>query len=89
MAVAKLVLIPARPSPHALRGVGVVGEMADQTHKPLGFVVNGGTPRRLIVLEAVQALAQHGPVAPLILHQGINFAASLNDGHTVGEVNPR
>ena len=89
IAVATLVLIPARPSPHDLRAVGVVVEMAEQAHKPFCFVVNGATPRSLIALEAMQALAQHGPVAPVIIHQRIDFAASMVDGRTAGEVNPR
>ena len=69
--VADLVLIPARPSPHDLRAVGVVVEMAEQARKGFCFVVNGATPRTTIALEAVQALAQHGPVAPVIVHQRI------------------
>jgi chromosome partitioning protein len=86
--VADLILIPARPSPHDLRAVGVVVEMAEQLKTPLCFVVNGATPRTTIALEAVQALAQHGPVAPVIVHQRIDFAGSMVDGRTVGEVNP-
>jgi len=89
IAVADLVLIPARPSPHDLRAVGVVVEMAAQAGKALGFVVNGATSHSLIAGEAVQALAQHGPVAPVIVHQRIDFAASMTDGRTVGELNPR
>lgn len=89
IAVADLVLIPARPSPHDLRAVGVIVEMAEAAGLPFGFVVNGATPRTLIALEAVQALAQHGPVAPVIVHQRIDFAASMVDGRTAGEVNPR
>jgi chromosome partitioning protein len=89
IAVADLVLIPARPSPHDLRAVGVVVEMAEASGKPFCFVVNGATPRTTIALEAVQALAQHGAVAPVIVHQRIDFAASMVDGRTVGEVNPR
>jgi chromosome partitioning protein len=86
--VADLVLIPARPSPHDLRAVGVVVEMAEQAKKALCFVVNGATPRTTIALQAVQALAQHGPVAPVIVHQRIDFAGSMVDGRTVGELGP-
>jgi chromosome partitioning protein len=86
--VADLVLIPARPSPQDLRAVGVVVEMAEQLNKPFCFVVNGATPRTTIALEAVQALAQHGPVAPVIVHQRIDFAGSMVDGRTVGEITP-
>jgi chromosome partitioning protein len=89
IAVATLVLIPARPSPHDLRAVGVIVEMAETTHIPFCFAVNGATPRTTIALEAVRALAQHGKVAPVTLHQRIDFAASMVDGRTVGELNPQ
>jgi chromosome partitioning protein len=86
--VADLVLIHARPSPHDLRAVGVVVEMAKQARKGFCFVVNVATPRTTIALEAVQALAQHGPVAPVIVHQRIDFAGSMVDGRTVSEITP-
>jgi chromosome partitioning protein len=85
---ADLVLIPARPSPHDLRAVGVIVEMAEAAKIPFCFVVNGATPRPTIALEAVQALAQHGAVAPVIVHQRIDFAGSMVDGRTVTEVHP-
>jgi chromosome partitioning protein len=85
--VADLVLIPARPSPHDLRAVGVIAEMAEQVSKLFCFVVNGAASRSRIALEARDALAQHGPVAPVILHQRIDFATSMIDGRTVGELN--
>jgi chromosome partitioning protein len=89
IAVADLVLIPARPSPHDLRAVGVIVEMAETAHIPFCFVVNGATPRTTIAIEAVRALAQHGKVAPVTLHQRIDFASSMVDGRTVGELNPQ
>jgi chromosome partitioning protein len=88
IAGADLVLIPARPSPHDLRAVGVIVAMAEAAGKPFCFVVNGATPRTTIALEALRALAQHGKVAPVTLHQRIDFAASMVDGRTVGELNP-
>jgi chromosome partitioning protein len=63
--------------------------MAEAAGKPLCFVVNGATPRSLIAMEAVQALAQHAPVAPVIVHQRIDCAATMTDGRTVGELNPQ
>src|SRR5882724_7965147 len=89
IAVANLVLIPARPSPYDLRAVGVIVEMAEASDIPFCFVVNGATPRTTIALEAVRALAQHGKVAPVTLHQRIDFAASMVDGRTVGVLNPQ
>jgi len=87
--VADLVLIPARPSPHDLRAVGVIVEMAEATSIPFCFVVNGATPRTTIATEALRALAQHGKVAPVALYQRIDFASSMVDGRTVGELNPQ
>jgi chromosome partitioning protein len=89
IAVADLVAIPCRPSPHDLRAVGVIVEMAEASGTPFCFVINGATPRTTIALQAVKALAQHGKVAPVTLHQRIDFASSMVDGRTVGELNPQ
>jgi chromosome partitioning protein len=85
---ADFVLIPARPSPHDLRAVAVVVEMVEQAKKPFCFVVNGATPRTNIAREAVGALAEHGKVAPVIIHHRVDFAASMVDGRTVSELAP-
>jgi chromosome partitioning protein len=66
--VADLVAIPCRPSPHDLRAVGVIVEMAEASGVPFCFDVNGATPRTTIAQEAVRALAQHGKVAPVTVH---------------------
>ena len=39
-----------------------------------------------ITAEAVTALAAHGPLAPTIIHQRVDFAASMIDGRTAGEL---
>jgi chromosome partitioning protein len=85
---ADFVLIPARPSPHDLRAVAVVVDMVEQAKKPFCFVVNGATPRTNIAREAVGALAEHGKVAPVIIHHRVDFAASMVDGRTVSELAP-
>lgn len=89
IAVSNLVLIPARPSPHDLRAVGATVDLVDQVGKPMVFVINGAAHRARIASEAVIALSQHGTVAPVILHQRTDFASSMVDGRTVGEVDPR
>ena len=86
--VAELILIPTRPSPHDLRAVGATVDLCDRAGKPLLFVVNAATPRAKITHEAAVALSQHGTVAPVTLHQRIDFAASMIDGRTVMEINP-
>jgi chromosome partitioning protein len=86
IALADFVIIPARPSPHDLRAAGATVEIVERMHKPMVFVVNGATPRARITTEAVEALAQHGTLAPVIIHQRTGFAASMIDGRTVMEI---
>jgi chromosome partitioning protein len=87
IASADLVIIPVRPSPHDLRAVAVVVDVVEGAGKPFVFVINGATPRSTIALDALRALAQHGKVAPSMLHHRIDFATSMIDGRTVGELN--
>jgi chromosome partitioning protein len=84
-----LVIVPTRPSPHDLRAVGATVDMAERFGKPLIFVVNGATLRARITGEAAVALSQHGVVAPVTIHQRVDFAASMVDGRTVGEAVPK
>jgi len=88
IAIADLVIVPARPSPHDLRAVGATVAMARAARKPFLFVVNGAAPRASITAEAVAALSAHGRVAPVILYQRTEFAASMVDGRTVMEATP-
>lgn len=89
IAVAELIVIPTRPSPHDLRAVGATVDLCERAGKPLIFVVNAATPKARITSEAAVALSQHGTVAPITLHHRTDFAASMIDGRTVMEVDPR
>jgi len=86
VAVADLVLVPARPSPHDLRAASATVEMVGHLGKPLVFVINGATARARITSDAAIALSQHGTLAPSILHHRTDFAASMIDGRTVMEI---
>jgi len=85
IAMADLILIPVRPSPHDLRAAGGTVELARQSGKPFMFVINSASPRASITAQAVAALSEHGRVAPVILYQRTEFAASMIDGRTVME----
>ncbi len=87
--VAELVVVPTRPSPHDLRAVGATVDMCDRAGKPLIFVVNAAMPKARITADAALALSQHGTVAPVTLHHRTDFAASMIDGRTVMEVDPK
>ncbi|MEQ8268741.1 MAG: ParA family protein [Parvibaculum sp.] len=86
VSLADLIVIPTRPSPHDLRAAGATVRICEEIGKPLVFAVNGASPRARITTEAVIALSHHGPVAPAILHQRIDFASSMIDGRTVMEI---
>ena len=85
---ADLVVVPTRPSPHDLRAVDPTVDIADSLNKSLVFVVNSATPRARITSETAVALSQHGVVAPVTLHHRVDFAASMIDGRTVGDIQP-
>jgi chromosome partitioning protein len=88
VAYADLVIVPTRPSPHDLRAVGATVDIAERHGKPLIFVINAATARARITGESAVALSQHGTVAPVTIHHRVDFAASMIDGRTVGEVTP-
>ena len=50
------------------------------------FVVNGAANRAKITGDAAVALSQHGTVAPVTVHQRIDFAVSMIDGRTAGRL---
>src|SRR5260221_7989853 len=86
---ADLVRVPTHPSPPDLRAVGATVDIAERHEKPVIFVINAATARARITGEAAVALSQHGTVAPVMLNHRVDFAASMVDGRTVGEIVPK
>ena len=84
--LANLVIIPTRPSPHDLRAVGATVDLVEASGKAMVFVVNGAASRAKINGDAAVALSQHGTVAPVTIHQRVDFAVSMIDGRTVQEL---
>jgi len=87
--LADLVLIPTRPSPHDLRAVGSTVDLAHETGRQFVFAVTQAKPTARLTVQAVAALSAHGAVAPAIVHDRVDYAASMVDGRTVGETNPK
>ena len=52
------------------------------------FVVSQATQRARITAEAAILLSQHGTVAPTMIHHRVDFATSMTDGRTAGELDP-
>jgi chromosome partitioning protein len=86
VAHADLVVVPVRPSPNDLRAVGGTVEIVRKSRKPMVFVCNQVTPRARITGEAAIALSQHGTVAPSMIASRVDFATSMTDGRTAGEL---
>lgn len=86
---ADFVLIPTRPSPHDLRAVGRTVELATDANRPFAFAVTQAKPNARLTVQAMAALSQHGVVAPAIVHDRVDYAASMIDGRTVLEIDPR
>lgn len=86
--LADLVLIPAQSSPTDLRAIGATLDIAEQAGTPFAFVLNRAIPRTKLVDQAQLALQRHGPLVG-VLHQRVDFPASMTDGRTAGEMRPR
>ena len=85
LALADLVVIPARPSPHDLRAIGSTVEMVQDAKKPFVFAVTQSKPNTRLTVQAVTALSVHGTVAGSIVHDRVDYASSMIDGRTVME----
>ncbi|EIW8495263.1 AAA family ATPase [Escherichia coli] len=79
------VLIPARPSPHDLRAVGSTVDLATKAQRPFAFVVTQAKPNARLTVQAMAALSAHGEVAPVLIHDRVDFASSMIEGQTVQE----
>lgn len=84
--MADMVVVPSRPSPHDIRSVATTVEVVEHLGKPLVFVLNAAIGRAKITTEAITILSRHGPIAPVLVGQRVDFAASMTDGRTVMEL---
>src|SRR5271166_5542921 len=82
VALADLVLIPVKPSPHDLRAVGRIG-------KAFCFVLTQAKGNALLTVQAMAALSEHGVVSPAVMHDRVDYASSMTDGRTVLEADPK
>jgi chromosome partitioning protein len=86
---ADLVIIPTRPSPHDLRAVGRTVELATQSEKPFVFVITQAKQNSRLTIQTMGALSEHGIVSPIVIHDRVDFAASMIDGRTVLEIDQK
>ena len=53
------------------------------------FAVTQAKPNSRLTVQAMAALSEHGVVAPSIVHDRVDYAASMIDGRTVSETAPK
>lgn len=80
-----LIVMPLRAGPHDMRTLPATLSIVEPLGKPVVFVLNGATVGARITNEAVSLLSQYGPLAPVI-HQRVDYAASMVDGRTAMEI---
>jgi len=88
VAVADLVVIPCRPSPHDLRAATKTIDLVDHLQRPRVFVLNGATADDPLTVDAANILGEAGAIAPVHIHNDPEFAESMFDGLTAMEVAP-
>ena len=80
-----LIIMPLRAGPQDMRTLPTTLSLVEPLSKPVVFVLNGATVGARITNEAVSLLSQYGPMAPVI-HQRVDYAASMIDGRTAMEI---
>lgn len=83
---ADLVLIPIRPTPDDLDAVGPILDMVEGAGRSFIFVLSQVKPRTRLAADALAALAQHGRVAPVFLHDRVDFPTAAISGQAVTEL---
>ena len=87
--LADFFLIPIFLIPYVLRLVCSTVDIAQEVARPFAFVVTQAKPTARLTVQAVAALSAHGAVAPAIVHDRVDYAASMVDGRTVQETDPK
>ena len=87
--LAKLVLVPIRPSPSDLWAASATVELLKRDKIPFLFILNQIKANANITAQAVAALSHHGPVAETFIVDRVPYASAMTDGRTALELTPR
>ena len=86
--LADLVIIPTRPSPNDLWSLGATLDLVKESGTPFVFTLTQAKANARITVQTIAALSQHGQVFPAIIHDRVDYAASMTDGRSAIEINP-
>lgn len=84
---ADLVLVPVRPSPDDLGAIGPTLELI-AVDRPFAFVITQAKARTRLAAEALRVLAEHGRVAPAVIHDRADYPVAAVTGLAVTEAAP-
>lgn len=87
--VADLVVIPVRPSPNDLRAVGATVDIVKERKKSFFFALTQAKSNANLTAQAMAVLSNFGAVAPVIIGDRVEYAASMTDGRTVCETDTK
>jgi chromosome partitioning protein len=85
---ADLVVVPVQPSPDDVESVGATIELVERAGRRMVFVVNRVKPRVALTGEAIIALSQGGPVAPVQIWDRVAHVEARITGRTAWELQP-
>ena len=89
LGLADLILIPTRPSPNDLWSLGATLDLVKQAGTPFVFVLTQAKGNARITVQTLAALSEHGQVLQSVIHDRVDYAASMTDGRTALELRPR
>ncbi len=83
---ADLILIPTRPSPNDLWSLAATLDLVKESGTPFVFVLTQAKANARITVQTMAALSQHGQVFSAVIHDRVDYAASMTDGRTAIEI---
>ena len=86
--LADLVLIPTRPSPNDLWSLGATLDIVKQAGLPFVFVLTQAKSNARITVQTIAALSEYGQIFQSVIHDRVDYAASMTDGRTALEISP-
>jgi chromosome partitioning protein len=86
---ADLVVMPVKPSAGDLWALAATVDVCTALKRPFTFVVCQAVRGASMTVQAVSALSEHGVVAPVVIHNRVNYAAAMGLGQTVQEMEPK
>ena len=87
--LADLVIVPLCASPNDLRALAKTLPILELAGKPFVFALTRVNPQARLTVQTVMALSEHGPVLQPALRERVGYPASMIDGRTAQELDPK